>query len=99
MKTRKQDNQVDDSITLNPICHPALNQVFEILKSSIRAHKHVLKSPRLHSTPTSLSRVAFRNPKSKYVLSYKNLFIKMLASIFVVILTVICKILERGDQF
>ena len=35
----------------------------------------------------------------KYVLSYKNLFIEMLASIFVVILTVTCKILEPGDQF
>ena len=69
--------------------HPALNQLYEILR---RAHKHVLKPPRLHSAVLSPSRVAFQNPKAirDKPVRFKNLFIKMLGPIFVVILTVIC---------
>ena len=58
---QKRDKKVDDSITLVLTFHPALNQVHEILQ---RAHKHILKSPRLHSALPSLLRVAFRNPKT-----------------------------------
>ena len=57
---QKRDKKVDDSITLVLMYHPALNQMYEILR---RAHKHLLKSPRIHSAPSSLPRVAFRNPK------------------------------------
>ena len=42
---QKRDKKVDDSITLVLTYHPALNQFYEILR---KAHKHVLKSPRLH---------------------------------------------------
>ena len=38
--------------------HPALNQLKEILR---RTHKHVLKSPSLHSALPSPPRVTFRN--------------------------------------
>ena len=56
-----RDKKVDDSITLVLMHHPALNQLYEILR---RAHKHVLKPPRLHSAVLSPSRVAFQNPKA-----------------------------------
>ena len=49
--------------------HPTLN---------LRAHKHVLKSPRLHSALPSSPMVAFRNPKTirdKLVRSKLKLFI------------------------
>ena len=80
----------DDSITLVLTYHPALNRLHEILQ---RAHRHVLKSPRLHSAVPTPPRVAFRNPeriKNKLVRSkLKGFIYKMLAPIFVVILTVI----------
>ena len=80
----------DDSITLVLTYHPALNRLHEILQ---RAQRHVLKSPRLHSAVPSPPRVAFRNPgriKNKLVCSKLKEFIyKMLAPIFVVILTII----------
>ena len=41
-----QDKTVDYSITLVLTYHPALNPLYEILR---RAHKHILKSPRLYS--------------------------------------------------
>ena len=49
-----------DNITLVLTHHPALNQLYEIQR---RAHKYVLKSPRLQSGLPSLQWVAFRNPK------------------------------------
>ena len=55
-----RDKKVDDNITLVLTYHPPLNQLYEILR---RAHKHVLKSARLHSGLPSPPRVAFRNPK------------------------------------
>ena len=55
------DKEVNDSITLVLTYHPALNQLYEILR---RAHEDVLKPPRLHSALPSPSRVAFRNPKA-----------------------------------
>ena len=58
---QKQDKKVDDSITLVLRYHLALNQVYKILQ---RAHKHVLKSPRLLSALTSPPRVAFQNGKT-----------------------------------
>ena len=80
----------DDSITLVLTYHPALNRLHEILQ---RAHRHVLKSPRLHSAVLTPPRVAFRNPeriKNKRVRSkLKGFIYKMLAPIFVVILTII----------
>ena len=88
---KKRDKKVGDSIALGLTYHPGLNQLYETLR---RAHKDVLKSPRLHSALPSQPRVAFRNPKTirdKLVLSKfsKNLSTKMLASISVVILTMI----------
>ena len=56
-----RDKKVDDNIILVLTYHPALNQLYEILR---RANKHVLKSPRLHSGLLSPSRVAFGNPKT-----------------------------------
>ena len=56
-----RDKKVDDNITLVLAYHPALNQMHETLR---RAHKHILKSPRLHSGLPSPPRVAFRNPKT-----------------------------------
>ena len=41
-----RDKKVDDNIALVLTYHPALNQLYEILR---RAHKHVLNPPRLHS--------------------------------------------------
>ena len=73
-----RDKKIDDSITLVLTYHPALNQLYEILG---KAHKHVLKSPRLHSALPSPPRAAFRNPKTisdKLVRS--KLFIEMLFS-------------------
>ena len=54
-----QDKKVDDNITLVPTYLSAVNQLYESLR---RAHKHVLKSPRLYSGLPSPQRVAFRNP-------------------------------------
>ena len=54
-----QDKKTDDNITLVLTHHPALNQLYEILR---RANKHVLKSPRRHSGLPP--RLAFRNPKT-----------------------------------
>ena len=51
-----RDKNVDDNITLVLKYHPALNQMYEILR---RAHEHVLKSPKLHSGLPSPPRVAF----------------------------------------
>ena len=58
---QKRDKEVDDSITIVLTYHPALSQVYEILR---RSHKHVIKLPRLRSVPPSPPRVAFRNPKT-----------------------------------
>ena len=55
-----QDKKVDN-ITLVLTYHPALGQLYEILR---RAHKHVLILPSLHSGLPSPTRVAFRNPKT-----------------------------------
>ena len=86
----KYETKCYDSITLVLTLHPALNLLHEILQ---RARKHVLKSPRLHSAVPSPPRVAFRNPeriRNKLVGSKLKEFIyKMLASISVVILTII----------
>ena len=51
-----RDKKVDDNITFVLTYHPALNGLYEILRS---AHKHVLKSPRLHSGLPSPPRVVF----------------------------------------
>ena len=51
-----RDKKVDDNITFVLTYHPALNRLYEILQS---AHKHVLKSPRLHSSLPSRPRVVF----------------------------------------
>ena len=56
-----RDKKVDDNITLVLTYHPALNQLYEILR---RAHKHVLKSPRQHSALPSRPRVTFQNSKT-----------------------------------
>ena len=58
---QKRDKKVDDSIALVLTYHPALNQLYETLR---RAHKHVLKSPRLHSALPSTPVVAFWHPKT-----------------------------------
>ena len=85
-----RDKKFDDSITLVLTYNPALNRLYKILQ---RAHKHVLKSSRLHSALPSPPRVAFGNPKrirEKLVRSKVKEFInKMLQTIFVVILNVI----------
>ena len=85
-----RNKKVDDNITLVISYHQALNRLYEIL---LRAHKHVLKSPRLLSAVPSPPRVAFRNPKrirEKLVRSKLKEFIhKLLAPIFVVFLTMI----------
>ena len=59
--SQRRDKNVDDIITLVLSYHPVLNQVYEILQ---RAHKHVLKSLRLHSAVSSPQRVTFRNAKA-----------------------------------
>ena len=86
---QNRDKKVNDSIKLILRYHAALNQLYEILR---RAYTYLLKPPRLHSALPSQPMVAFRNPKAIKDklgrLSY-NIFIKMLAPIFVVILTVI----------
>ena len=53
---QKRDKKVDDSITLVLTYHPALNQLYEIIR---RAHKLVSKSPRLHSALPSPPSAAF----------------------------------------
>ena len=58
---QKRDKKVDDSITLVLTYHSASNQLYGILR---RAHKHVLKPPRLHSALPSPPKVAFQNPKT-----------------------------------
>ena len=87
---QRRNKKVDNNITLVLIYHPALNQVYETLRRTL---KHVPKSPRLHSALPLSPWVAFRNAKTikhKLVRSkLKKLFVKMLASIFVIILTAI----------
>ena len=57
-----RDKKVDDdSITFVLTYHPALNQLYEILR---RAQTHVLKSPRFHSALPLPLKVAFRNLKT-----------------------------------
>ena len=58
---QKRDKKVDDSIALVTTYHPALNQLYEILR---RAQKHFLRSPRLHSALILPPRVAFRNTEA-----------------------------------
>ena len=58
---QKREKKIDNSITLVLTYHPALIQVYEILQ---KAHRHVLKSPRLNSVLPSPPRVAFRNSKT-----------------------------------
>ena len=96
-----RDKKVDDNITLVLTYHPALNQLYEILR---RAHKHVLKLPRLNSGLPSPPKVAFRNPKSitdKLVRSKIKEFIYKDASTNICGHSNcdICKIFESGDQF
>ena len=81
--------------------HPALNQAYEVLW---RAHKHILKSTRLHSALPSPPWVAFRNPKP---IRDKLVRSKLKEIIFKDAATNACghsncnisKILESGDQF
>ena len=95
-----RDRKIDDSVTLVLTYHPALNQLYQILR---RAPKHVLKSPGLHSALTSPPRVAFRNPKTirdKVVGSkFKEFIDKDAGSICDHSNCDICKIFESGDQF
>ena len=58
---QKWHKKVDDSITFVLTYHPALNQLYEILR---RTHKHFLESPKLHSVLPSPPRVAFQNEKT-----------------------------------
>ena len=58
---QKQDKKFDDSIALVLTYHPELNQLYETLR---RAHKHVLKLPRLHSALPWPPGVAFWNQKN-----------------------------------
>ena len=97
----KRDKKVDDSITLVLTYHSALNQLYEILR---RAHKDVLKSPRLHKDLTSPPNVAFWNSKTitnKLVRSELKEFIYKDAgtNIYDHSNCDICKIYESGDQF
>ena len=96
-----QDKKVDDSITVVLTYHPALNQLYEILR---RAHKHVLKPPRLHSALPSPTMGSFWKSKGDYrqIVRFKSKeFIYKDAG------TNICghsncdlsKIFESGDQF
>ena len=82
-----RDKKADNSITLGLTYHPALKQLYEVLR---RSHKHVLKPPRHHSGLPSPTRVAFRNPKAirdKIVrFKLKEFTYKDVAPIFVVIL-------------
>ena len=69
-----------------------------------RAHKHVLKSTRLHSGLPSPPRVAFRNPKTirdKLVRSKLKEFIYKDGGTNICGYSDcdICKIFESGDQF
>ena len=98
---QKREKKVDDSLTLALMHHPALNQLYEVL---LRAHKHVLKSPRLSRALPSQARVAFWNPKtirSKLVLSKLKEFICKDAGINICghFNFDICKIFEKEDQF
>ena len=60
---QKRDKKVDDNITLVLIYHPALNQVYEILR---RAHKLVLKSPRLRSALPLPAKSSFSKRKNNW---------------------------------
>ena len=98
---QKRDKKVDDSITIFLTYHPALNQLYEILR---RAHEHVSKSPRLHSALPSLLRLTFRNSKTirdKLVRSKLKEFIYKDAGTNICGHSNcdICKIFETGDQF
>ena len=55
------ENETKKLMTLVLTYHSALNQLYEILR---RVHKHVLKLPRLHGTPSSTTRKVFRYPKT-----------------------------------
>ena len=98
---QKRGKKVNDSITLVPTYHLALNQLCEILQG---AHKHVLKLARFHSALASPPRVTFRNPK---IIRDKIVRSKLKASVYEDAGTNvfghsnfdICKILESGDQF
>ena len=52
-----RDKKVNDSVRLVLTYHPALNQLYKIL---CRAHRHVLKSPRLYSALASPLRVVLK---------------------------------------
>ena len=52
---QKQDKKVDDSLKLVLTYHPALNQLYEVLR---RTYKQFLKSPRLHRALRSPPRVS-----------------------------------------
>ena len=58
--TKRKKNTVD-TITLILTFHPAIYQVFEILKT---AHRHITKSVILNKVLSKPPRVAFRNPKT-----------------------------------
>ena len=97
---QKRDKKFDDNITLALTYHPALNQRSEILR---RAHKPVLKSPRLHGSLSSAP-VAFQNPRTirdKLVRSKLKEFIckDVGTNIFGHSNCDICKMFESGDQF
>ena len=98
---KMRDKKVDDNITLVLMYHPALNQLYEILQ---RAHKRVLKSPRLHSSLPSPPRVAFRNPKTirvKLVHSKLKEFLYKDAGTSICGHSIcdICNIFESGNPF
>ena len=98
---KKRDKKVDNIITLVFTYHPALNQLYEILR---KAQKHFLKSPRLHSALLSPPSVAFRNIKT---IRDKLVRSKLKEVIYKDAGTNICghsncdlcKIFESGDQF
>ena len=96
---QKRDKKAEDSIALALTYHPALNQLYEILRS---AHKHVLKSLRLHSALPSPPRVLILSKlKDKLVLSKLKEFIYQDADINICGHSYfdICKIFEKEDQF
>ena len=97
---KMRDKKVDDNITLVLMYHPALNQLYEILQ---RAHKCVLKSPRLHSSLPSPPRVAFRNPKTRVKLVHSKLkeFLYKDAGTSICGHSIcdICNIFESGNPF
>ena len=96
---QKREKKIDNSITLVLTYHPALIQVYEILQ---KAHRHVLKSPRLNSVLPSPPRVAFRNSKTlkdKLVRSKLKEFVYENAGVDVCGHSTcdICQLLEKGN--